>query len=480
MEIQDCMKVPLQDLIAGKIVLPGDPGYDEDRKDFDDLYPAYPQIIVYAASTSDIWWAIRYAQANNLHVAIRSGGHSTAGFSVSNGMILDLSMMNKVTVNAVDQIATVEVGCTFMSLNAELEKHGFHLPGGGCPTVAVAGYMMGGGYGFTSRTFGMNCDNVVQILMMKADGTFVIANENENADLFWAIRGGRGGNFGVLISITYKIHPLDTIYGIQIQWSLQDHMAEAAQALYVIQEKYLCNHQLPEMGIELAVITDNTDKIKKLTFCATWVGDQTELDQAMQPLLGISGAVVTMRLHDRYSKVNEALLSNVEGGLPRDIKAYSRCAYFARPLQASDYQDILQYYYDTAPNQYTIMAMECYGGKINQVAPSAMAFMHRNVLFDLFADGFFNEETNDQEENKIWIEDLFTFLSQYTNGHSYQNYPNRLQLDWKWAYYGNQYSRLVEIKQKYDPENFFRYLQSIGNPTPEQTKSERKDADLQV
>lgn len=464
----------LHESIQGTIVYPWSPGYDQDRKDFNDLYPAHPLMIVYVESESDIRWCLNYAQENGIHTVIRSGGHSLAGYSVCDGMIIDMSRLNNVAIDKTNQMAIVQAGCNFGHLNTELEAEGLHLPGGGCPTVAVAGYMMGGGYGFTSRTFGMNCDNVLAVTVMLADGSIVVASEEANADLFWAVRGGTGGNFGVLLTITYQVYFLNDIYGIQVQWPIETaaQQQHAAQAMYTIQERYVRHGQLLEMGIELALITDDTDMVKKLTFCATWVDTKEALDVAMAPLLAIPGGTVTMNLHGRYSAINEQLLSNVEQ-IPRDIKAYSRCAYFERPLEVSDYQNILDYYQKTAPNKYTIVAFECYGGLINKIPADAMAFIHRNVMYDCFADAFFDEATNDQEKNKLWLEEWFAFLTQYTNGHSYQNYPNRLQDDYRTAYWGDQYEKLVEIKARYDPGNFFYYQQSIGYQPPKGDNQEQ-------
>lgn len=457
------MPKELNELIDGTIVFPWSPGYDRDRKDFNDLYPAHPLMIVYVANYSDIQESLKFAHEMDMHTIIRSGGHSLAGYSVGNGMVIDMSKLHNISIDADSHTAVVEAGCNFGRLNATLELKGFHLPGGGCPTVAVAGYMMGGGYGFTSRTFGMNCDNVLEVLVMLADGSILLANEEQNADLFWAIRGGTGGNFGVLLSVTYKIHALNDIYGIQIQWPIETDFQQdcAASAMCSMQERYILHGQYPNLGIELAVITDNSDMIKKLTFCATWIGTKEELDIAIAPLLAIPGGVVTMELHGKYSVINERLLSNVEQ-VPRDIKAYSRSGYFERPLLVEEYKNILKYYQETVPNKYTIVAFECYGGVINTVSPDAMAFIHRSVMYDCFADAFFDDETNDQEKNKLWLEGFFRFLSQYTNGHSYQNYPNRSQEDFRWAYWGDQYQTLVDIKKKYDPNNFFYYQQSIG------------------
>ena len=135
--------------------------------------------------------------------------------------------------------------------------------------------------------------------------------------------------------------------------------------------------------------------------------------------------------------------------------------YISRELTIADYYNILDFF-KTAPNKYAMVDMEGYGGKINTVDIGANAFIHRDVLMDFFCDTFFDDATHDREQNEIWLNSFFEFMGQYGNGHSYQNYPNRNQADFRWAYWGDYYSVLVDIKQKYDPNNLFRYQQSIG------------------
>ena len=147
--------------------------------------------------------------------------------------------------------------------------------------------------------------------------------------------------------------------------------------------------------------------------------------------------------------------------LPEDIKAYSRSIYIERLLSVADWTNILTYF-QTAPNQYTMVDMEGYGGKIGTVEESNCAFIHRKVTMDFFCDAFFNQQTNDQKKNEDWLNAFMRFMEQYGNGHSYQNYPNRDQANYKWAYWGRYYNLLVAIKKKYDPNNFFHYMQSIG------------------
>jgi FAD/FMN-containing dehydrogenase len=456
--------IDLETAITGKIVYPWSVDYNNDRRDFNDVYPAYPIMIIYVANYEDIRASLEFARETDIMCAIRSGGHSLAGYSVCDGIVIDISALKSVYVDVGARFAVVEAGNTFGDLNPKFEGYGLHLPGGGCPTVSVAGYMQGGGYGLTSRTFGINSDCVLEITVMLADGKIVVANESQNTDLFWAVRGGTGGNFGVLLQIKYKLFELGLMWGLRITWDFEEDCTNGAKALYLIQEKYLKGDNYLNMGIETVLCTeiDNEGKNlgRKVYFGAGFIGTELELDDAIASLLEIPGATITLKKQGKYSEVNSWVLEGIPN-VPMDVKAYSRSIYIAKSLSVADYINIMTYF-KTSPNDYTMVDMEGYGGVINQYPLGKSAFIHRDVTMDFFCDAFFDEATHDQKQNEEWINAFFDFMAQYGNGHSYQNYPNRDQENFKWAYWGPYYNQLVVIKQKYDPNNFFHYQQSIG------------------
>jgi len=199
----------LQAEIIGTVITRKSPDYNKDRQLSDPVFQAYPALIVYCQCFDDVWYSLRFAHKHNLHVLCRSGGHSTAGFSVENdALIIDTSRICYASVDYANRIARVGAGTNLGTLNGVLDGYKLHTPGGACPDVCVAGHMMGGGYGWTSREYGMNCDNVEEVLVMLADGRTVRANASLNPDLFWAVCGGTGNNFGVLLEVTYRLHEL--------------------------------------------------------------------------------------------------------------------------------------------------------------------------------------------------------------------------------------------------------------------------------
>lgn len=446
--------------LKGKVVFPWSPGYAEDKKDFNNAFPADPLAIVYAANYEDIRLVLSFIRTNNLQFCVRSGGHSLAGYSICDGIIIDLSQLNNIYVDPVYKTAYVEPGCTFEKIFPIIEQYGLHMPSGECPTVAVAGFMQGGGYGFTSRTYGLGCDVVLSVTVMLADGRIVMANNHNNSDLFWAIRGGTGGNFGVLLNISYRLVSLQQVIGIKLAWDFHDSTANAAGALTYIQNQFIVNDTYPNLGFEFAIAKDS-DGRQKVFFCAIWIGDENELNTVLAPILALPGTQPLLRIKGNYFGVNEKLLENTPD-VPQDANALSRSTIIARPLTAIDWSEILAFFL-TAPNAYTTVGIECYGGAVSQVAEDATAFIHRKALMDYFCDVFFTPESNDRKKNEEWSEAYYNFLKKFGNGHSYQNYPNRNQTqDFRWAFWGNAYDRLLAIKQKYDPNNVFKFAQSIG------------------
>lgn len=449
--------------VKGRIVYPWSSTYDDSRRDFNNVYPAEPMAIVYVSNYSDIRYCLRFAVQFNMMTSIRSGGHSLTCYSICDGMVIDISSLKSIHVNPSDKTAIMEAGNTFADINPALEFYGLHMPGGGCPTVSIAGFMQGGGYGMTSRIFGINSDCVLEVTVMLADGTIVIANDNQNKDLYWAIRGGTGGNFGVLLSVKYKLFSLDRLWGVRIEFDFETEEDNAALALFTIQQNYLTTNNHPNLGVQTVLCTDNSgDKRKKVYFAGVFIGNESELDTTIAPLLQISGANITLKKEGKYSEVNEWVLEGVPD-VPMTVLGYSKSEYISKSLSVEDYKSILVYF-KTAPNSYTVVDMEGYGGVINQYPVQKSAFIHRNVIMDFFCDVFFTPETNDQKEVQEWLASFSEFMQKFSNGHSFQNYPNRDQTDFRWAYWGEYYNQLLEIKNKYDPTTFFNYQQSIKGP----------------
>ncbi len=472
----------LQSKIAGKVVLPGDPDYNTDRMVFNPRFSAYPQAIVYCVSPADVAECLNVSRALDLPVVVRSGGHSTAGFSSQSGFLIDVSELNDVGIYPESECAWVGPGTTFGKFNKHLQAYGYHTPGGACPTVCVGGYMQGGGYGFTARIFGMNCDQVEAVRVMLSDGRIVYADSEWNTDLYWAVRGGTGSNFGVLLAVKYKIYPLNSFAGFSICWSMAGAEGETqtANALAWLQANFMRTGAPDQLGYQMIWAyqgAEGTAKEPMLLMRGMYNGSTEDMRSVIQPVLDQPGAVL-QTVYDPmpYEALNEALLSKpyeipeFPKNFPFPPREAKLSRYLDQLLTADDWLKLVQYYVST-PNQTAIAAMEIYGGAI-ATPERTNAFIHRDVYCDIFFDVFWATEA-DKDQMLAFSQGWADTIAPYWGGRVYQNYPSPDNPDFGENYWGSYYPVLRFIKSKYDPLNLFRYPQSIA-PT------DRLDEDMGV
>ena len=460
----------LQHGFRGQIVLPGDPGYDKDRLLFNPVFDPFPEIILYCACENDVRLALNAAWGSSVPCTIRSGGHSTAGYSASSGYLIDVSQLNDVSVDPVAREATVGGGARFDKLNAKLGQHDLHVPGGECDDVCIGGYMQGGGYGFTSRAFGMNCDNVIAVRMMLADGRVVTADSETNRDLWWAVRGGTGGNVGVLLSVRYRVHALEEVLGWALQWPLSDAAgrANAAAALSVLQASFMRTGVPKEMTAQVMICYQGSDPGGSdmrpyLLIRGMFLGSPSVGETLIKPLQRLPGATLQYTRSGSYVELNDYLLAKpydipelpVGSWLPEDKEA----RYVARDLSPAEWRKILDFFV-TTPNRWSYMCLELYGGAINDYPRAKSAFIHRYAAFSAFLDVFWQTDA-DRPAAEKFLRNWCALLEPMWNGHIYQNYPSAAVPDYRWNYWGDAYATLAAVKRKYDPQTFFSYPQSI-------------------
>ncbi len=453
--------------LVGKIVLPDMPEYNQDRQESNPRFQAYPQIIVYCAVASDVALCLLFAQQNGLWIAVRSGGHSTAGFSVNSGIVIDTSWMSFVSVNTARMVAFVGPGTDFDTLNAELDQYALHVPSGACGNVCVAGFMQGGGYGYTSRKFGMNCDNVVGVTVMLYDTSIVQATADVNSDLFWAVRGGTGGNFGVLLQVTFQLYDLPSVWAWAISWNIGD----APAALVEMQTNYMSTGAPPDLGYMVNVGMDPTNA-PVLLVQGMFTGSAADGKAALSSLLSLGSAQLVVDQSGLYGAMDSYLddhpyvIPNPPDGALEDKQS----GYVATPITASAWTQIIQYYLTTQSVSNTIV-LEPYGGAINAYPTADSAFIHRTADMNFFVDVFWTPNQNGQAIIQ-WLNGFMELMNPYFNGEMYQNYPRDIEYDYRAMYWGTAFDQLLAIKQKYDPNNVFRYAQSISPyPTAVQTPS---------
>ncbi len=462
--------------LQGTIVMPGDPAYDQDRMLFNPVFNPYPSMIVYCVVESDVTIALQLALQTRVPFTVRSGGHCTAGFSSGAGVLIDVSGLSDVCVNAPGQTVTVGSGCKFGKLNACLLPYGLHVPGGECDDVCVGGYVQGGGYGFTSVTYGMNCDNVLSMRVMLANGGIVTASPTVNADLWWAMRGGTGGNFGVLLNVTYQLRPLGQVFGWAIIWALQTEQdfQNATGALLTLQSAYM--RTSPSVNLNIQVSLCNQPGITPglpvnpatmqpyLMVRGLYVGDQAAGQAAIDALCTLPGAITQWTKMDSFQALNQDLL-NIPYGMPcfppnfpmpREDKA-SR--YVSRDLSGIEWRGLLNYFVQS-PNPYSYFYMEFYGGAINAYPYGNSAFIHRAVAFNAVLDVFWSVP-EEQGPAQQFLEGWMAFMEPLYNGHVYQNYPRLNDANYAYKYWGDAQAGLYAVKCKYDPNLVFTFAQCV-------------------
>jgi FAD/FMN-containing dehydrogenase len=458
--------------LVGRISLPQDPTYPADRTSFMSAFQHFPQLIVYCQGFADVVHCIRFAQDVGLKPVCRSGGHSTAGYSLNDEMVIDVSAINYVRVDPDALVAWVGPGANFAQINAALELYGLHIPGGGCETVGVAGYMQGGGYGFTSLMYGMNCDQVVGFQMALADGSIVKANAKENPDLFWAVRGGTGNNFGVLLEIEYRLHPLGLLWGFGFKWPLEtDQDAESASlALQVWQANFAGDAAPPNLGNEAMLghtqYADDQPLAPYFLVRGMFNGSEAACQAALEPLLKLIPDVEQYRdiwRSGTYRDLNGYLLTyptELPANVPQSARSVAKSHIIGRCLTLEECAAIVAFYRAT-PNPDNFIGFEAYGGAVNAPAPDATAFWHRKAVMDVFLFSFWMYETA-RPEGEAYVSEFDHVVEPLSNGQSYQNYPHRGIEDFGSAYFAGNLARLLKVKLAYDPKNFFTFPQGLA------------------
>jgi len=458
----------LREGIHGTVVVPGGNDYELGRQLFNPKFNKFPVVIVYCVSEHDIGLALKVARDNGVTVAVRSGGHCTEGWSASEGVLIDLSKFCSVAVDSAGRWAIACSGANFQMINDALTPRGLHVPGGTCPDVCVGGYMQGGGYGFTARVYGMNCDNVEEFRMMLADGKVVRANPTENEDLFWAVRGGMGGNYGILLDVRYKLRKLTAVSAFSIGWWFDNaaSLKNAARALHTMQHDIIRDPKLDNFGFQLAAAYQGkTPKTSRpcLMMKGMVVGTAEEGKRIQSLMKKMAGADLQYSARGTYAALNEGLMTQPYevpqlpiNAMPNESK---EARYIGKPVPLDGWKGLLEHF-RTTPSTLTIYGVEMYGAKIASGPEHANAFAHREADMDFFSDVFWF-----RDEDRAGMEDHlagFTkLIAPYWTGGVYPNYPTPNIKDYRKAYWMDNFKKCLEVKQKYDPTNYFSFSQSL-------------------
>lgn len=432
--------------LTGRVILQGSPGYDEARQNYNGRFNKFPKIIVYCGVTQDVVNAILWVRKHRLPFRIRGGGHSYEAFSLVNGgLIIDVSGLLTLQVNRERGTAQIGAGFRLLPLYQALWDQGVTIPAGTCPTVCISGITLGGGYGLLSRLFGMTCDNLLEVEMVTAQGKIIRANDSQHRNLFWACRGGGDGSFGVITSFTFRVHPIGNVARYRITWNFAD-LRKVVRYWQI-----WAPHTDFRLTSLLLLPAQNQGDLRS---SGVFVGSEQELRQILHPL-----QEATRPKTAEFHSTTWIEAARLFAGRPvKQEKFKNSSAYAYEPLSDAAL-DILIHNLQTVPGPANVAAFDSYGGAIGQVRADATSFVHRKALFVIQYQSYWEQDA-EADKNIQWIERFRTSMFPYTRG-AFRNYCDSLIPDWPAAYFGDNFARLKNVKQIYDPENLFRFEQSI-------------------
>jgi len=447
----------LRDQVRGEVVTADDEGYDEARAVHNGMIDRRPAAVVRVANAGDVMLAVRHARENDLLLSIRGGGHSAPGFGTNDGgLVIDFSARRGVRVDPAAGTARAEAGATWGDFNAATHAFGLATTGGIISTTGIAGLTLGGGIGYLTRGFGLTLDNLVSADVVTADGRFLVASEQENADLFWALRGG-GGNFGVCTSFEYRLHPVSDVY-----WGPMFYELEEAENVLRFYREFI--KDAPEqMGAfpafqiapPLPFIPEDRHGDLFVAIVACWAGPPEEGERRFEPFHDVAEVKAEHVGRVPYPAINAAF----DGLFPKGIRQYWK-GNFVKSLT----DDAIAAHVEhgaKAPTVSSTMHLYPIDGACHRVGAQETAFGHRDADFSMVVVSAWEDPAQD-EANTQWVRDYSAAIAPHSEPGGYINFMASDDDDRVEANYGDTYDRLVEAKRAYDPGNLFRTNQNIS------------------
>ncbi|WP_326959169.1 FAD-binding oxidoreductase [Amycolatopsis sp. NBC_01286] len=460
--------------VAGDVVLPGEADYDRARVGASSQFDAIrPQAVAYCESSADVATVLRFAGDNALHLVPRSGGHSFGGYSNTTGVILDVSRMNRIQVNG----ATVTVGSGTQQIDAlaALSPRGLMLAGGQCATVGVGGFLQGGGIGMLTRKAGLGADRMVGADVVLADGRKVRASQQENPDLFWALRGNGGGNYGVITSYELAPVPVTSMVNYTVAWPI-----DVAKQVIETWQPWAIGAPW-DLAASMSVYTPDAATVPSAVVAyGAWFGTQAALESLLDTLVAQVGVAPTARVVGQKAP-RDAMLEwygcsqlttdqchrvgySSAGQMPRTNFYRTRNRMFGGPAPSVDAL-LAAYEADPRPGQFKMLYFETLGGQAGVPDRRATAYVHRNSRMLCGYSVSLNNPNyvaEDAAAGEQWLTGGFAALDRHSLGESYQNFIDPALPNWQAAYYAENYPKLVAVKRRYDPHRFFHFDRAIG------------------
>ena len=463
----------LQRELSGTVVRPEQAAYRAATQIDNGRVKLFPRVVVQANGIADVQTTLRFARRHGLPLTVRGGGHSAAGYCLnSGGVVLDMSLMTAISLDREHRLVTVQMGARWRDVYVYLIESGTGLIpiGGGCPTVGIPGFMQGGGYSFVSRSYSMSIDNLLSMTLVTVDGDVrtlrADAPSPADRDLFWACRGGGGGNWGVVVDVTIVVHLPRTPKMLTGGVRFAPERAQEVLGFY--------NRWVESLPPEMAVYgiwgmspdpSNPSQKIQTFGFTTIYNGDFRQGIALLQPLLEL-GPLTTV--------FNDITLPEFELINGASTLVDNRSAYICSGMMppggfTPEAIEIFQRYMANAPSPDSFIVWTHGGGAIEQVAPDATAFVHRRARFIPEVKSIW-QNPGQARANIEWAHAFFRELEPFFTG-AYVNYIDPLLAGWPSKYYGDNYPRLLDIKRRVDPDNWLRFQQGVGSPfEPDQSQ----------
>ncbi len=440
----------LSSRFSGVLLTPGDAGYDEARRIHNGMIDRRPALIARCLGTTDVADAVNFARHQGLELAVRGGGHSLAGHAVCDGgLMLDLSLMKGVHVDPARRTVRAQGGVLWRELNRETQAHGLAVTGGVISTTGIAGLTLGGGLGWLMGKHGLALDNLLSAEVVTAAGDTLHASQDENADLFWALRGG-GGNFGVVPWFEYRLHPVGPVTS-----GLVAHpVARAADVLRLFRDTTRSAlDELTLFGGLLYAPDGSGTPLAAIVACHS--GTVAEGEAALGPIKKFGSPLLDTIGRTSYEATNMML----DAGFPRGALAYWKSTFLSELSDAAI--DTLIEGFRDCPSPMSGLIVEHFHGAAARVGASDTAFPHRREAFNLLINSEWLDPAH-TERNIAWARQMYDAMRRYSAGASYVNYmsPDERESPAELAY-GPTLARLRALKAKYDPANLFHLNQNI-------------------
>lgn len=440
--------------LTGEIITRNNFEYEENRKGWNRAIEKYPLAIVYCSSEDDIVNSITWAKLNSIDIRIRSGGHHYEGYSNGNDvLIIDVSRMNSIYIDQENNAVKIQGGVRNKEVYEALGKEGHPFPGGGCPTVGVCGLVLGGGWGYSARLLGLACDKLREVEIIDYKGKRIICDDNLNEDLFWACRGGGGGNFGVVISMTFELPPkIKMATLINIDYKNSD-IEEKIKVLETFQNIFKDLDRSANLKIS---IYNSKYKGEGIHITGLLYGDETKANIILEPFKNISK---NFEIDLNYITVMQA--NKIIQDSHPDYESYKSTGRFVyKDYSISEMENIIKLVNSRPKGSiYTAVSIYGLGGAIADINKNKTAFYYRDAKFIMGLQSVW-EDSKYEQINRAWFKEKFKEVNSITKG-SYINFPVAEIQHYEAQYYDENLDKLKKIKKKYDPKGIFHFEQAI-------------------